>query len=691
MYFKPPQNNLTNPFYHPMNQKLNEERQFKARIAFMGEPRDNARDMRAAGRMKMYDTATERNVPSKRKSTVFDITFKSERQFNQFMGAYDVEFLDRLDEATKKQNGEKAREVLTSAKVPHSMVMGTIRVPERFVRIAKEKLDDAFGGMFQKKTGFKVSGTMKEDVEIDEAVKTKVEKTSQGFQVMVYSPKVKKFIPQGSPHKTKAAAEKDAKMFEDVEIDESRDDFDDFDVKAAQDDRMYTAKKFIDALKKAGIKHEYVRYSGTMRVVKKDLGKAQGIGKKLKADKVGIRMDILREGLQLDEKKKPISTRLGDAFDSGELEDRIKSMSGPARKSFMNLANSLTDFYHSMGDIHQVDGRQLEDKIDGSPPRVRKMFAKLLDEEVTRLKEPHRVQKKKQTRKAKPIKDDVQLDEVTGETRVMAKGDRNHFERITRALGHASANGKIDGYEGAHINEPKGIITLIFDTKAHKPRGQRQMLAKMLKTYGLKFDHSIEEGFASDAQRRAAFASGYKAKGKKKKEGEEVDEADINLPNKPKNAIRKPKIDSKPTMKKGLRQAMSGSRETPAQKQKRQEKDNFDLYKKRQKRIAALRGDKSSRELTPKQQRDYLRRVNLDQIRAMEEVEIDEEKGTYSSMSRRGIEKPLMGFIADLEDELKKVGLKYSDRKVDPDDVMKAYNANMSPKDAAAMIKKKVK
>ena len=107
-------------------------------------------------------------------------------------------------------------------------------------------------------------------------------------------------------------------------------------------------------------------------------------------------MDVLKEDVQLDEKKKPISTRLGDAFDSGELEDRIKSMSGPARKSFTNLANSLVDFYHSMKDIHQVDGRQLEDKIDGSPPRVRKMFAKLLDE-------------------------DVQLDEVTGETTVMDK------------------------------------------------------------------------------------------------------------------------------------------------------------------------------------------------------------------------------------------------------------------------------
>jgi len=303
-----------------------------------------------------------------------------------------------------------------------------------------------------------------------------------------------------------------------------------------------------------------------------------------------------------------------------------------------------------------------------------------LDEEVKLTPTPP-VQKKKQTRKAKSadkvvkrdsrsfnfkkVNDDVQLDEVTGETRVMAKGDRNHFERITRALGHASANGKIDGYEGAHINEPKGIITLIFDTKAHKAKSQRQMVAKMLKTYGLKFDHSIEEGFASDAQRRAAFASGYKAKGKKKKEGEEVEE--------------------------GLRQAMSGPKETPAQRRKRQEKDNFDLYKKRQKRIAALRGDPEGRKLTKKQERDYLRRVNLDQIRAMEEVEIDEAKGTYSSMSRRGIEKPLMGFIADLEDELKKVGIKYSDRKVDPDDVMKAYNANMSPKDAAAMIKKKAK
>ena len=51
------------------------------------------------------------------------------------------------------------------------------------------------------------------------------------------------------------------------------------------------------------------------------------------AKKMGGRVHKIVEDVQLDEKKKPISTRLGDAFDSGELEDRIKSMSGPARKS----------------------------------------------------------------------------------------------------------------------------------------------------------------------------------------------------------------------------------------------------------------------------------------------------------------------------------------------------------------------
>jgi hypothetical protein len=70
----------------------------------------------------------------------------------------------------------------------------------------------------------------------------------------------------------------------------------------------------------------------------------------------------------------------------------------------------------------------------------------------------------------------------------------------------------------------------------------------------------------------------------------------------------------------GLRQAMSGPRETPAQKRKRKEKDNFDLYKKKQRRVAALRGDKSSRKLTPGQEKHYRQTVNLSQIKALSGV-----------------------------------------------------------------------
>ena len=528
MYWNPPQNanKPTNPFWHPLNEKtkISEEKQFKARIGFIGnKPSDNNRDMRTAKQSGMFVDAKD---VAKAKGVMFDITFKSEGQFNRFMGSYNVQFVDKLDEA--------------------------------------------FGGMFQKKTDFKVSGTMKEDVQLDEA--------------------------------------------------------------------------------------------------------------------------------------------------------------------------------------------------------------------------------------------------TPGDTRVVTKGDQNQYERISRALTAAKKAGKIAGYEGTVFNRSKGEVTLIFDSKAHKPASERRKVAKMIKDFGLEFHHSIEEGFASDAQRRAAFASGYKAKGKKKEE--EVEE--------------------------GLRQAMSGPRETESQKQKRMEKDNFDLYKKRQKRRAGMRGEKLGRKLTPKQEKDYKQRVNLDQIKAFEETimegakfspaqlkrlkteygkirsvdpekptygkltdmldkmtdeqlkqieqadikfmsslaanrskrrgmkedveqvdemsakkhyekmiqqdklggkrvtpidrdrfpnrekeglegpyrskksgqvyyydrkagkyydplsdmflqvkDVMEEKGTYSSMGRRGVDKPLIGYIEDLEVELKKMGLKYSDKRVNPDDVMKAYNANMSPKEAAKMLKKK--
>ena len=56
------------------------------------------------------------------------------------------------------------------------------------------------------------------------------------------------------------------------------------------------------------------------------------------------------------------------------------------------------------------------------------------------------------------------------------------------------------------------------------------MAELMKKVNAYRQPQNLDEGFASDAQRRAAFAQGYKAKGKKDKKDEEVlDEAKATL------------------------------------------------------------------------------------------------------------------------------------------------------------------
>ena len=63
------------------------------------------------------------------------------------------------------------------------------------------------------------------EVEIDEAPKgtpkPKVEKGRGGYQVMVWSPSSKKYIPQGQPHKNEKDAEKDAQSFEEVKVEKT--------------------------------------------------------------------------------------------------------------------------------------------------------------------------------------------------------------------------------------------------------------------------------------------------------------------------------------------------------------------------------------------------------------------------------------------------------------------------------------
>jgi hypothetical protein len=88
---------------------------------------------------------------------------------------------------------------------------------------------------------------------------------------------------------------------------------------------------------------------------------------------------------------------------------------------------------------------------------------------------------------AKVFEEYAELEEERGsKIQVMVKGDRNAYERLTRAI----TMGKVPGYEGAMF---KGkMTTLTFDAKKHTGAVRRK-LAKMIKDSGGEFDRSIEE------------------------------------------------------------------------------------------------------------------------------------------------------------------------------------------------------
>ena len=68
----------------------------------------------------------------------------------------------------------------------------------------------------------------------------------------------------------------------------------------------------------------------------------------------------------------------------------------------------------------------------------------------------------------------------------------------------------------------------IREANIQKGKTMRSILADIWKMNEGKSPFEKDEGFASDAQRRAAFASGYKAKGKKGKK-EEIEKSDKTM------------------------------------------------------------------------------------------------------------------------------------------------------------------
>ena len=577
MYFNPPQNDKTSPFFHPLN-KVNEE----VKTIDKKKAKDIYDKLKKGSEIEVdFGNAITRGG----KPITLKVT-----SGHRVVGASRVGRIILVDKANPRGMKYKLFDrngFVTLAQSDMGTVLRDMKIVKEGVEELEESRDDF--------DYLDIEAAM-QDAKLEAP---KVVKTRRGYQVMVFSRKLKKHIPQGPPHRSKAAAEKDAKMFEDVDLDEG----------SAKDKRMMKSVK--DKLTKAGIKNAVM--FGEVHVAPNNVKEAEKIvgsmpfkvvpQKKLKDDvqideasKMGLKKlsqgarTILASAINMSMDGVPgmdspaANERNLGKFSEGDYDKAIKYL----RKSFskgllpkgqqyakevikmmeesVELDEAKAEFQFSDKATAQKFMREVSQARQGSSTGTSdgKVTTDFTDLGNLELKSVAKIMKKyggkliktSERQMAKVFEEHTELEEERGsKIQVMVKGDRNAYERLTRAI----IMGKVPGYEGAMF---KGnMTTLTFDAKKHTGAVRRK-LAKMIKDSGGEFDRSIEEqldekefkahkmyhpttgeevdaktredhlkfkamgylhdkpdmeeGFASDAQRRAAFASGYKAKGKKK-------------------------------------------------------------------------------------------------------------------------------------------------------------------------------
>ena len=177
MYFKPPQNNMTSPFYHPLNKQpmqeaVTVEMQFKTDAdgaAAVGSE-TKSRGMLISGQ--------------KVKNKVYRLTFKNNNVMNQFMKTYD----NKLDEGTEELEEGTAEYRAMMKKYKGSDMEKVFKILDKEGFRMGEQSDTLVRNMLKKHKGnvkkaadqimkdnpgmFDVNRMMMDDVQIDEAKAT---------------------------------------------------------------------------------------------------------------------------------------------------------------------------------------------------------------------------------------------------------------------------------------------------------------------------------------------------------------------------------------------------------------------------------------------------------------------------------------------------------------------------------------
>jgi len=189
--------------------------------------------------------------------------------------------------------------------------------------------------------------------------------------------------------------------------------------------------------------------------------------------------------------------------------DSPADLDGEKKKEFFNYIdkNYKGDHEESV-DLEEVNAKIIMDKDTGN-------------RDLQKLLKKHKLKMKTLQPNVNPGYDEV---EISGDKRDMEKmmkttGDDSMYKFNPRTKEfELDESKKLESKTAKDVDE---TLDKIRETNIQKGKSMRSILADIWKMNEGKNPFEKEEGFSSDAQRKAAFASGYKEKGKKGKKEED--------------------------------------------------------------------------------------------------------------------------------------------------------------------------
>ena len=258
--------------------------------------------------------------------------------------------------------------------------------------------------------------------------------------------------------------------------------------KAINEDNRPSAKE----LEEAGGK--YLKYSDLL------LQKGRMMAKGKNTAMIDKEISKEMKKLNIKEKMDPVGKEDGDIDNDGDKDSSDKYLA-KKRKAISKAIDKNEN-------LEEVNAKVIMDKDTGN-------------RDLQKLLKKHKLKMKTLQPNVNPGYDEV---EISGDKRDMEKmmkttgdDDMYKFNPRTKEF-ELDESKKLESKTAKDVDE---TLDKIREANIQKGKSMRSILADIWKMNEGKSPFEKDEGFASDAQRKAAFASGYKEKGKKGKKEED--------------------------------------------------------------------------------------------------------------------------------------------------------------------------